>query len=171
MPIPVELEVWHFGWPLLAATEGLGLIEADQPAAEAAAIAALIRATRKAAATLSDLTAQGYVFRTDLRLRPDASVTPVCISASAALSYYEAEGRSWERAAYIKARVCAGDLAAGARFLGDLRPFVWRRAFDFATVQDTHDMRRRIRSHKGLHGPIRAMGHVTSLQLSRCSAG
>src|SRR5690606_23480782 len=79
--------------------------------------AALIRATRKAAATLSDLTAQCYVFRTDLRLRPDPSVTPVCISASAALGYYEAEGRSWERAAYIKARPCAGDLAAGARFL------------------------------------------------------
>ena len=121
--------------------------------------ASLIRATRKAAATLSELTAHGYVFRTDLRLRPDASVTPVCISASAALAYYEAEGRSWERAAYIKARPCAGDLAAGARFLEALRPFVWRRHLDFATVEDTHDMRRRIRDHKGLHGDIRAPGH------------
>ena len=124
--------------------------------------AALIRATRKAAATLSDLTAQGYVFRTDLRLRPDASVTPVCISASAALNYYEAEGRSWERAAYIKARVCAGDLAAGGRFLDALRPFVWRRHLDFATVEDTHEMRRRIRDHKGLHG-IRVPGHDLKL--------
>lgn len=125
--------------------------------------AALIRATRKAAATLSDLTAHGYVFRTDLRLRPDASVTPVCISASAALAYYEAEGRSWERAAYIKARPCAGDIAAGERFLTALRPFVWRRHLDFATVQDTHDMRRRIRDHKGLHGAISAPGHNMKL--------
>ncbi|SDL33210.1 glutamine-synthetase adenylyltransferase [Paracoccus chinensis] len=124
--------------------------------------AALIRATRKAAATLSDLTAQGYVFRTDLRLRPDASVTPVCISASAALGYYEAEGRSWERAAYIKARPCAGDLSAGQRFLDALRPFVWRRHLDFATVEDTHEMRRRIRDHKGLHG-IRVLGHDIKL--------
>lgn len=125
--------------------------------------AALIRATRKAAATLSDLTAQGYVFRTDLRLRPDASVTPVCISASAALGYYEAEGRSWERAAYIKARPCAGDIAAGERFLAALRPFVWRRHLDFATVEDTQEMRRRIRDHKGLHGRIRAAGHDIKL--------
>ena len=125
--------------------------------------ASLIRATRKAAATLSDPTAHGYVFRTDLRLRPDASVTPVCISASAALSYYEAEGRSWERAAYIKARPCAGDLAAGERFLTALRPFVWRRHLDFATVEDTHEMRRRIRDHKGLHGEIRALGQNMKL--------
>ncbi|WP_449042474.1 [protein-PII] uridylyltransferase family protein [Paracoccus sp. (in: a-proteobacteria)] len=125
--------------------------------------AALIRATRKAAATLSDLTAQGYVFRTDLRLRPDPSVTPVCISASAALGYYEAEGRSWERAAYIKARPCAGDLAAGARFLAALRPFIWRRHLDFATVEDTHEMQRRIRDHKGLHGGIQASGHDLKL--------
>ncbi|WP_134726064.1 putative nucleotidyltransferase substrate binding domain-containing protein [Paracoccus luteus] len=124
---------------------------------------ALIRATRKAAATLSDLTQHGYVFRTDLRLRPDAAVTPVCISAAAALSYYEAEGRSWERAAFIKARVCAGDIAAGERFLRDLRPFVWRRHLDFATIQDTQDMRRRIRDHKGLHGPIAAQGHNLKL--------
>ncbi|HRO15387.1 MAG TPA: glutamine-synthetase adenylyltransferase [Paracoccus sp. (in: a-proteobacteria)] len=125
--------------------------------------AALIRATRRAAATLSDLTEHGYVFRTDLRLRPDASVMPVCISAGAALAYYEAEGRSWERAAYIKARACAGDIAAGERFLADLRPFVWRRHLDFATVQDTHDMRLRIRDHKGLHGRIEAAGHDMKL--------
>lgn len=124
---------------------------------------ALIRATRKAAATLSDLTADGYVFRTDLRLRPDASVTPVCISASAALSYYEAEGRTWERAAYIKARPCAGDLAAGGRFLDELRPFVWRRHLDFAAIQDAYDMRLRIRDHKGLHGKIDIPGHDMKL--------
>ena len=125
--------------------------------------AALIRATRKAAATISDNTDQGYVFRTDLRLRPDASVTPVCISISAALAYYEAEGRTWERSAYIKARPCAGDLAAGNRFLRELDPFVWRRHLDFATIQDAHDMRLRIREHKGLGGRIEAAGHNMKL--------
>ncbi len=125
--------------------------------------ASLIRATRKAAATISDNTDQGYVFRTDLRLRPDAAVTPVCISISAALAYYEAEGRTWERSAYIKARPCGGDLAAGERFLRDLRPFVWRRHLDFATIQDAHDMRLRIREHKGLHGRIAVPGHNMKL--------
>ncbi|WP_323008308.1 glutamine-synthetase adenylyltransferase [Paracoccus sp. (in: a-proteobacteria)] len=125
--------------------------------------ASLIRATRKAAATISDNTDQGYVFRTDLRLRPDAAVTPVCMSISAALAYYEAEGRTWERSAYIKARACAGDLAAGTRFLRELRPFVWRRHLDFATIQDAHDMRLRIREHKGLHGRIEVPGHNMKL--------
>ncbi|MFB9225124.1 putative nucleotidyltransferase substrate binding domain-containing protein [Paracoccus cavernae] len=125
--------------------------------------AALIRATRKAVATLSDNTDQGYVFRTDLRLRPDASVTPVCISTAAALRYYEAEGRTWERAAYIKARPCAGNLAAGERFLAEMRPFIWRRHLDFATVQDTQDMRLRIREHKGLQGPMVLAGHNMKL--------
>ena len=85
---------------------------------------------------LSDMTAEGYVFRTDLRLRPDASVTPVCISMAAAEQYYEAQGRTWERAAFIKARACAGDIAAGERFLKVLTPFVWRKHLDFAAIQD-----------------------------------
>jgi [glutamine synthetase] adenylyltransferase / [glutamine synthetase]-adenylyl-L-tyrosine phosphorylase len=120
------------------------------PSDRAEARAAFIRATRRMAATLSDHTAEGYVFRTDLRLRPDASVTPVCISMEAAERYYESLGRTWERAAWIKARPCAGDLAAGARFLDTLRPFVWRRHLDFAAIRDAHDMILRIRSHKGL---------------------
>ncbi|AHM05011.1 Glutamate-ammonia-ligase adenylyltransferase [Roseibacterium elongatum DSM 19469] len=133
---------------------------------EMEARAGFIRATRKMAAALSDNTAEGYVFRTDLRLRPDASVTPVCISMAAAERYYEAEGRSWERSAYIKARAAAGDIAAGERFLDTLTPFVWRRHLDFAMVQDTMDMRRRIREHKGLHrgsGAIVLEGHNMKL--------
>ncbi len=125
--------------------------------------AAFIRVIRKMTALLSDLTADGYVFRTDLRLRPDASVTPVCISMSAAEQYYEAQGRTWERAAYIKARACAGDIAAGERFLTTLTPFVWRRHLDFAAIQDAHDMRLRIRDHKGLHGKIVLEGHDMKL--------
>ena len=125
--------------------------------------AAFIRVTRRLAAILSDITAEGYVFRTDLRLRPDASVTPVCISMAAAEAYYEAEGRTWERAAYIKARPCAGDLAAGARFLKTLAPFVWRKHLDFAAIQDAHDMRLRIRDHRGLRGPLAVENHDLKL--------
>ncbi len=125
--------------------------------------AAFIRVTRKMAAILSDVRDGGYVFRTDLRLRPDASVTPVCLSMEAAERYYESVGRTWERAAYIKARVCAGDKVAGARFLATLKPFVWRKHLDFAAIQDAHDMRLKIRNHKGLHGPLVLEGHNMKL--------
>ncbi len=129
----------------------------------AEARSAFIRATRKMAAMLSDPTGEGYVFRTDLRLRPDPSVTPVCLSMDAAENYYESVGRTWERAAYIKARACAGDIAAGEAFLQRLTPFVWRKHLDFAAIQDAHDMRLRIREHKGLHGPITLEGHNMKL--------
>ncbi|MBI6629830.1 [protein-PII] uridylyltransferase family protein [Pontibaca salina] len=124
---------------------------------------ALVRATRNMCATLSDRTAEGYVFRTDLRLRPDPGVTPVCMAMAAAETYYESLGRTWERAAYIKARPCAGDLAAGERFLRTLRPFVWRRHLDFATIQDAHDMRLRIRENKGTGGALSLPGHDLKL--------
>ncbi|MDH5797011.1 MAG: glutamine-synthetase adenylyltransferase, partial [Paracoccaceae bacterium] len=125
--------------------------------------AAFIRVTRRLTAMLSDLTGEGYVFRTDLRLRPDPSVTPVCLSMEAAERYYESVGRTWERAAYIKARVCAGDIKSGQAFLKRLTPFVWRKQLDFAAIQDAHDMRLRIREHKGLHGPIVLEGHNMKL--------
>ncbi|VDC31622.1 bifunctional [glutamine synthetase] adenylyltransferase/[glutamine synthetase]-adenylyl-L-tyrosine phosphorylase [Pseudogemmobacter humi] len=125
--------------------------------------AAFIRVTRKMTALISDVTGDGYVFRTDLRLRPDASVTPVCLSMAAAYSYYEAEGRTWERAAYIKARPCGGDLAAGEKFLKSLTPFVWRRHLDYAAIQDAHDMRLRIRDHRGLNGPLAVENHNIKL--------
>ena len=129
----------------------------------AQARAAFVRVTRRMTALLSDNTDQGYVFRTDLRLRPDASVTPVCLSMAAAESYYESVGRTWERAAYIKARACAGDSAAGDRFLTAMRPFVWRKHLDFAAIQDAHDMRLRIRDHRGLHGALALPGHNMKL--------
>ncbi len=113
---------------------------------------AFVRATRRMSSLLNDITSEGYVFRTDLRLRPDPSVTPVCLSMDAAESYYEALGRTWERAAWIKARPAAGDLTAGEGFLERLRPFVWRRHLDFVAIRDAHDMRLRIRDHKSTHG-------------------
>jgi [glutamine synthetase] adenylyltransferase / [glutamine synthetase]-adenylyl-L-tyrosine phosphorylase len=126
--------------------------------------AAFVRVTRRMAAMLSDITDQGYVFRTDLRLRPDAAVTPVCISMAAAESYYESVGRTWERAAFIKARPCGGDLVAGETFLKTLVPFVWRKHLDFAAIQDAHDMRLRIRDYRGLRG-IAVEGHDLKLGL------
>jgi [glutamine synthetase] adenylyltransferase / [glutamine synthetase]-adenylyl-L-tyrosine phosphorylase len=124
---------------------------------------AYVRATRTMSGLLSDITAEGYVFRTDLRLRPDSGVTPVCMPMETAERYYESLGRTWERAAYIKARPCAGDIAAGESFLNTLRPFVWRRHLDFAAIQDAHDMRLAIREHKGLGGPITLPGHDMKL--------
>ncbi len=123
----------------------------------------MVRATRNMCSVLSDRTADGYVFRTDLRLRPDPAVTPVCMAAEAAERYYESLGRTWERAAYIKARAAAGDLEAGARFLKVLTPFVWRRDLDFAAIQDAHDMRLRIRESKGTGGPLKVPGHDMKL--------
>ncbi|QDY69368.1 glutamine-synthetase adenylyltransferase [Qingshengfaniella alkalisoli] len=108
-----------------------------------------VRVVRKAMGLLSDLTADGYVFRTDLRLRPDPSVTPVAVSTTSAERYYEALGRTWERAAYVKARPAAGAVEAGWRFLDDIRPFIWRRHLDYATVEDAHTLRQKIRAHKG----------------------
>ncbi|MEM9845335.1 MAG: glutamine-synthetase adenylyltransferase, partial [Pseudomonadota bacterium] len=125
--------------------------------------AGFVRATRGMCATLSDRTSEGYVFRTDLRLRPDPSVMPVCISMAAAEAYYESVGRSWERAAFIKARAAAGDLDAGGRFLETLRPFVWRRHLDFAAIEDAHNIRLRIRTQKKTGGRLSLEGRDIKL--------
>ncbi|MBI3507205.1 MAG: bifunctional [glutamine synthetase] adenylyltransferase/[glutamine synthetase]-adenylyl-L-tyrosine phosphorylase [Proteobacteria bacterium] len=99
----------------------------------------------------------GYVFRTDLRLRPDPAATPLALSTLAAETYYESIGQNWERAAMIKARAVAGDREAGEKFLGILRPFIWRRHLDFAAIADIHAIKRQIQAHRGgeaiaLHG-------------------
>lgn len=125
--------------------------------------AGFIRATRTMCATLSDRTADGYVFRTDLRLRPDPSVMPVCVSMAAAEAYYESVGRSWERAAFIKARPSAGDLEAGQQFLDSLLPFVWRRHLDFAAIEDAHNIRLRIRTQKKTGGRLNLEGRDIKL--------
>jgi glutamate-ammonia-ligase adenylyltransferase len=127
--------------------------------------AEFIKITRAMVKILSDVTDDGYVFRTDLRLRPNPSVTPVCFGAEAALNYYEAEGRPWERTAMIKARICAGDQIAGAKFLKSLHPFVWRRSLDFTALAEAQDIMQKIRSHKGIAGQIEIAGH--NLKLGR----
>ena len=90
-------------------------------------------------------------------------MTPVCIASEPAERYYESLGRTWERAAYIKARPCAGAIAAGEAFLERLNPFIWRRHLDFAAIEDAQDIRRRIRSHKRLTGPLSVPGHDLKL--------
>jgi [glutamine synthetase] adenylyltransferase / [glutamine synthetase]-adenylyl-L-tyrosine phosphorylase len=122
-----------------------------------------IRVTQRLVKLLQEPTGEGYVFRTDLRLRPDPSVTPVCIATDPAERYYESLGRTWERAAFIKARPCAGAIAAGEAFLERLAPFVWRRHLDYAAIQDAHDMRQRIRKHKGLTGKLAVLDHDLKL--------
>jgi glutamate-ammonia-ligase adenylyltransferase len=117
-----------------------------------------VRLTQAMARILQQRTADGYVFRVDLRLRPDPASTAVAISVDAALHYYEREGRTWERAAMIKALPCAGDEAAGARVVADIAPFVWRKHLDFAALTDVHDMKRRMQAFKG-HGAIAVEGH------------
>ncbi len=107
------------------------------------------RIARGLVALMEARDADGYVFRTDLRLRPDPAVTPPAVAVPAAITYYESMGQNWERAAMIKARPVAGDLALGAAFLEAIRPFVWRRGLDFAAVADIHAMKRRIDQHKG----------------------
>ena len=111
---------------------------------------------------LAETTADGYVFRTDLRLRPDAGMTQVAIALDAALAYYEAQGQNWERAAMIKARACAGDPQSGAQFLKAIAPFIWRRNLDFAAIEDIHSIKRQIHAHEG-HGEIAVARHNIKL--------
>ncbi len=108
-----------------------------------------VRLTRNLVRLLEQRTVDGYVFRTDLRLRPDPGVTPIALSVLAAETYYESLGQNWERAAMIKARVVAGDRDAGAAFLKRLTPYVWRKNLDFAAIQDIHSIKRQIHVHKG----------------------
>jgi glutamate-ammonia-ligase adenylyltransferase len=107
-----------------------------------------LRLTQTLAEIMQARTVDGYVFRVDLRLRPDPSSTPVAVPIDAALDYYESVGQNWERAAMIKARVAAGDTARGEAFLEALQPFIWRRNLDYAAIADIHSIKRQIHVHK-----------------------
>jgi len=116
------------------------------------------RLARDLVRILDERTGDGYVFRTDLRLRPDPRSTPLAMSVAAALTYYETVGQNWERAALIKARCVAGDRIAAGRFFAELQPFIWRRNLDFAAIEDIHSIKRQIQAHKG-GGRIAVEGH------------
>ncbi|MEP3274865.1 MAG: bifunctional [glutamine synthetase] adenylyltransferase/[glutamine synthetase]-adenylyl-L-tyrosine phosphorylase [Stappiaceae bacterium] len=120
-----------------------------------------VRQTKRIVKILQERTADGYVFRTDLRLRPDPGATPPAISLPAALIYYESLGQNWERAALIKARPL-GDVEAGEQFLDEIGPFIWRKYLDYAAIADVHSMKRQIHAHKG-HGRIAISGHNVKL--------
>ncbi len=121
-----------------------------------------IRITRALVRLLAERTRDGYVFRTDLRLRPDPGATQVAISMDAAAQYYLSIGQNWERAAMIRARPVAGDIALGASFLQELQPFIWRKYLDFAAIKDVHAMKRQINAHKGF-GEIAVLDHNIKL--------
>ena len=120
------------------------------------------RLTKQLVLIMQEMTADGYVCRVDLNLRPDPRSTPVAVSFAAAQTYYRHRGENWERAAMIKARPAAGDLALGRQFLDDLASFIWRKAMDFWLLQDMRAMKRRINEHKG-GGEIAAAGHNIKL--------
>lgn len=122
----------------------------------------MVRMTQDLARMLDERTAEGYVFRTDLRLRPDPGATPLALSVNAALSYYESTGQNWERAAMIKARPVAGDLELGTWFLDELKPFIWRKHLDFWAIQDIHSIKRQIYAQKGGES-IEVEGHNIKL--------
>ena len=117
-----------------------------------------VRITQGLSRLLQQRTGDGYVFRVDLRLRPDPASTQVAVSTAAALGYYEREGRTWERAAMIKARPCAGDLVAGDALITEIAPFVWRKHLDFAALADVHDMKRQMQTFRG-QSEIAVEGH------------
>ncbi|GLQ07555.1 bifunctional [glutamine synthetase] adenylyltransferase/[glutamine synthetase]-adenylyl-L-tyrosine phosphorylase [Sneathiella chinensis] len=117
-----------------------------------------IRLTRDLVKIMQERTANGYVFRTDLRLRPDPGATPIALPLGAARAYYESQGQNWERAAMIKARPIAGDIEAGLEFKEFLRPFVWRKFLDFAAIADIQSIKSQIHAHKGF-GKISLEGH------------
>jgi glutamate-ammonia-ligase adenylyltransferase len=121
-----------------------------------------VRLTRVLVKLMQERTENGYVFRTDLRLRPDPASTPIAISVTSALNYYESAGQNWERAAMIKARPCAGDIPAGEAFLKEVTPFIWRKYLDYGAVADVHAMKRQMAAYKG-HDEIAIEGHNIKL--------
>ena len=129
---------------LLFDPETIARAERDEPG-EAAQ-----RYARQVVEMLSTPTGEGYVARVDLRLRPASEVSPLAVPVGGAISHYESSALAWERAAYIRARSAAGDLAAGEQFLDDIRPFVWRKSIDFTAIEEIRRLTARIRSaYKG----------------------
>jgi glutamate-ammonia-ligase adenylyltransferase len=107
------------------------------------------RVAQRFVATLDEATGDGIVWRVDLRLRPEGARGPLAISLAAAERYYETWGRTWERAALVRARPIAGDLAFGARLMEALSPFVWRHGVDPGVVGEMASMLHRARAEAG----------------------
>ncbi len=121
-----------------------------------------VRGARLLVQLMSETSADGYIFRTDLRLRPDPGSTPLAMSVQAAELYYESVGQNWERAAMIKAHPVAGNRGVGTAFLADMRPYIWRKHLDFAAIHDIHSIKRQIDAHRG-GGTVKVFGHNVKL--------
>jgi glutamate-ammonia-ligase adenylyltransferase len=91
---------------------------------------------------ISEATGDGFVFRVDLRLRPEGQSGAICNSLAAAESYYETFGRTWERQALLRTRHSAGDAWLGESFIKMVEPFVYRRISDAKTLEDVRSLRR-----------------------------
>jgi glutamate-ammonia-ligase adenylyltransferase len=123
----------------------------------------LVKFVQKLIAGFERMTGEGYIFRTDLRLRPDPRSNAVAVSTLTAERYYETLGQNWERAAMIKARICGGDRLVGQDFIDSvLRPFIWRRSLDFAAIEDIHSIKRQIQARQG-EGKLNPAGHNLKL--------
>jgi len=108
------------------------------------------RYARRIVRLLSETTAEGYVLRVDLRLRPASEISPPAVSVASALAHYQGQALAWERAAFVRARPAAGDIALGEEFLAATRPFVWRRHLDFGAIAEIRRLTKRIREeHEG----------------------
>lgn len=108
---------------------------------------AAVRVARRTVELMQGRDANGYVFRVDLRLRPSPEATPIALPVGAAESYYQSEALAWERAAFIRARAAAGDIALGQSLLDSIRPFIWRRSLDYTAIRDIQAISLRIRDH------------------------
>lgn len=163
----IVLGMGKLGAAELNYSSDIDLVVFYDPMAEVAvdaseAVETFSRLVRRLIRIMQERTADGYVFRTDLRLRPDPGATPLAISFDSAMLYYESRGQNWERAAFIKARPVAGDVRAGEAFLKGLTPFVFRKYLDYAAIADIHSIKRQIHVHKG-HGEIAVKGHNVKL--------
>ena len=109
------------------------------------------RVARRLTATLEEVTEDGFVWRVDLRLRPEGRSGPLVNSLAAAERYYEDFGRLWERAALLRARPSAGDLAFGDELMAMLSPFIWRRRVDPRVAGEMIQLAQRSRSELSTH--------------------
>ena len=103
-----------------------------------------VRLCRRLIKTIGSPTADGIVFRVDMDLRPYGESGPLVMSFDAMEAYYQEQGREWERYAWIKARIVAGDRQAGTRLIERLRPFIYRKYLDFGTFESLRQMKQKI---------------------------
>ncbi|MBF7729861.1 bifunctional [glutamate--ammonia ligase]-adenylyl-L-tyrosine phosphorylase/[glutamate--ammonia-ligase] adenylyltransferase [Pseudomonas sp. N040] len=140
-----------FGYPEGGETEGVKRSLDNQEF--------FIRLGQRLIKALDAITVDGFVFRTDMRLRPYGSAGALALSFNALEQYYQDQGRDWERYAMIKARVVGGDQQAGARLLEMLRPFVYRRYLDFSAIEALRGMKQLIQQE------VRRKGMAENIKL------